>query len=178
LVGIGQSSVGIVELRRFVELILWTVYFTDHTVEWSYFESQAGSGFAQDTRKPISHAARRELAHYIEYARELMGSEPSGLGVNAVDSLKQCSHELNANVHPSEIAKASVKAPPHDDVSEAQIRKFSRLQHRVFASSCLLLAAYRRNQFQRFDAIRRAHFDWLIGHKLRRRVRQGPFGLT
>lgn len=177
LVGIGQQSVAMVELRRFLELVCWTVYFSDHPVEWRSFEVDSVAGFSQDTRKPISYSAHRELGHYIEYARELMSSEASGLAVGAVDGIKQVSRELNANVHAGQAAKAKVTKPPHEDVSNAMLRKFCGVQRQVFSSGCILLAAYQRSQFDRFSASARAHFDWLVGSRVRKQVRQGPFGL-
>ena len=178
LVSLGQPSLGAVELRRLVELTLWTVYFTDHPIEWRSFGQGSNAGFSQDARKPISYAARRELIHYFEYARELMSSEPSGLARNAIDAMKQLTQDLNASVHAGELAQSVRKIPPHEEVSDTALQKFRRLQQPVFANCCVLLAAYRRPQFDRFNAAARAHFDWLVGSKLRRAVRQGPFGLT
>jgi hypothetical protein len=106
-----------------------------------------------------------------------MESEPSGLATNAIDMMKQLTHKLNASVHAGELAQALRRIPPHEDVSNAGLQQFQRLQQPVFASCCLLLAAYRRRQFDRFNASARAHFDWLVGSKLRQAVRQGPFGL-
>jgi hypothetical protein len=174
LVSLGQASLGVAEMRRLVELTLWTVYFTDHPVEWRSFGQ---GGFSRDSRKPISYAARRELTHYFEYARELMGAEPSGLGTKAIDMMKQLTHDLNASVHAGELAQSVRRIPPHEEVSDALLQRFKRLQQQVFANCCLLLAAYRRRKFDRFNATARAHFDWLVGSTLRRAVRQGPFGL-
>jgi hypothetical protein len=39
LTAIGQGAISKAELRRFLELIFWTIYFTDHPVEWSEFNS-------------------------------------------------------------------------------------------------------------------------------------------
>jgi hypothetical protein len=177
LVGMGQQSVAMVELRRFVELICWTVYFSDHPVEWQCFQQEPGGGFSQEGRKPISYAAHRELSYYVEYARELMQAEESGLAVEAVDGIKQASHQLNAAVHAGQLAHATVMKPPHEPISETGLRKFSAVQRQVFANCCVLLSAYCRPQFDGLNAAGRAHFDWLVGAKLRRKVRQGPFGL-
>jgi hypothetical protein len=175
LAGLGQASLGAAEMRRFVELTLWTVYFTDHPVEWRSFGQ---GGFSRDVRKPISYAARRELTHYFDYARELMSAEPSGLGTKAIDMMKQLTQDLNAAVHPGELAQSVRRIPPHEEVSDAALRRFNRLQQPVFANCCLLLAAYRRREFDRFNAAARAHFDRLVGPTLRRAVRRGPFGLV
>jgi len=80
LVSVGQPVVAQAELRRFVELIFWAIYFTDHPVEWKTFVDKTQAGFSRDQRKPIAYAANRELAFYTEYALELMEPEPSGLG--------------------------------------------------------------------------------------------------
>jgi hypothetical protein len=77
LTAIGQASVAKADLRRYLELMLWTIYFTDHPIEWNEFQKQTAAGFARDQHKPISFSAHRELGHYLDYARELMESEPS-----------------------------------------------------------------------------------------------------
>ncbi len=177
LLSLGQPSLGAVELRRLVELTLWTVYFTDHPIEWRSFGGGSNAGFSQDARKPISYAAHRQLIHYFEYALELMDSEPSGLATNAIGVMKQLTHKLNASVHAGELAQSVKRIPPHEDVSDTVLQEFKRLQQPVFANCCLLLAAYRRREFDRFNASARVHFDWLVGAKLRQAVRQGPFGL-
>jgi hypothetical protein len=177
LAGIGQASVAETELRRFVELILWALYFTDHSVEWNKFNQKTTSGFAQDARKPISYAAHRELGFYLEYAYELMENEPSGLGMKAVDEIKQSVRKLNAAVHAGRLARELGKILPHDQVTEPTFRNFCTIQRQTFASCCLLLAAYQRKSFDTLSASSRAHFDWLVGAKLRREVRKGPFGL-
>ena len=176
LVGVGQSSVAETELRRFVELVLWAVYFTDHPIEWKRFVDKT-SGFSKDLRRPISYAAHRELGFYMEYALELMEAEPSGLGVAAVENVKQGVKKLNAAVHAGRLALTTGKIPPHDDMKEAAMLGFSKIQRLVFANCTLLLAAYRRSAFDQLNAVSRAYFDWLVGHKLRRDVRRGPFGL-
>jgi len=178
LVGMGQQSVAMVELRRFVELVCWTVYFSDHRVEWQCFQQEPGVGFSQEGRKPISYAAHRELSYYVEYARELMQAEESGLAIEAVDGIKQASHQLNASVHAGQLASATVMKPPHEPISDAGLRRFSAVQRQVFANCCILLSAYCRPQFDKLNAVGRAHFDWLVGARVRKRVRQGPFGLT
>jgi hypothetical protein len=178
LVGIGQGAVAEAELRRFVELILWTIYFSDHPVEWRLFENATGDGFAQDQRSPISYAAHRQLRFYLDYVIELMSSEPSGLATQAGKDLEQALRKLNAAVHAGQLARGAVKAPPYDDLSETKLRSFAKLQRSTFAGCVLLLAAYRRDRFDKLNAGARAYFDWLIGTKLRKEVRGGPFGLS
>ncbi len=177
LVSVGQQSVATVDLRRVVELIFWTIYFSDHPVEWRSFNAESGSGFSRDTRKPISYSAHRELAYYLDYAKELMNSEESGLGNCAVDGVRQACHELNAVVHAGQMAKAAARKPPHEDISEPDLRKFGDLQRRVFANCSVVFAAYNRRRFDQLGAGARAHFDWLVGLAIRKKVRQGPFGI-
>jgi hypothetical protein len=176
-VSVGELSVAALELRRFIELVCWTVYFSSHPVEWQRFESGSTSGFSQDVRKPISYAAHRELSYYVEYAKELMASEPSGLGTGSVDALKQASHELNSAVHAGELARLKSGVPVIDTLSDRDFRDFGRIQRRVFSNSCILLAAYKRSRFDRLNAAARAHLDWLVGPKVRRQLRSGAFGL-
>jgi hypothetical protein len=176
LIGTGQFSVAEVELRRFLELTVWTVYFTDHPVEWEHF-IDGTKGFSQDSRRPISFASHRELSFYTEYASELMEREPSGLGGAALSNLKQALHRLNSNVHAGRLAKLTSPIPPHDKMDEDSLKSFSRIQRLSFANCCLLLGAYRRGKFNGMQAVARDHFDWLMGPKLRKDVRKGPFGI-
>ena len=150
---------------------------SDHPVEWRSFKAGSGTGFSQEMRKPISYSAHRELNYYVEYARELMNSDASGLGIKAVDGIKQVSHQLNAAVHAGQMAQSTIRKSPHEEISETDLRKFGGVQRRVFSNCCVLLAAYCRPQFDRLNAAARAHFDWLVGSKVRKQVRQGPFGL-
>jgi hypothetical protein len=177
LVSVGQSSAADAELRRFTELALWTVYFTDHPIEWRAFNQKTGGGFSQDARRPISYSAYRQLRFYLEYAFELMEQEPSGLGAKALNGVDQALSRLNAAVHAGRLARATNRIPPHDDVTEPALRSFARLHRLTFSNCILLLAAYRRARFDHLNAVARAHFDWLIGPNLKREVRKGPFGL-
>ena len=177
LVGIGQSSVASAELRRFVELILWTVYFSDHPVEWRTFLANRTKGFTQDVRQPISYAAHRQLNAYLDYAHELMNTEPSGLGKTSVEGVRQAVWDLNSMVHAGRIAREARKLPPHDDVSDSALQSFLKIQRATFSNCCILLGAYRRERFDKLNAVSRSYFDWLIGPTARKKVRAGPFGI-
>jgi len=178
LVAIGQSSVASAELRRFLELALWTIYFTDHPIEWRVFLNNKSKGFAQDIHQPISYAAHRQLNAYLDYAGELMGAEPSGLGKTAIEGLRQVVWELNSMVHAGRIAREARKLPPQDDVSETALRSFLKIQRATFSNCCILLCAYRREKFDKLNAVSRSYFDWLVGPSARKRVRAGPFGIS
>jgi hypothetical protein len=177
LSAIGQTSVAKAELRRFLELLFWTVFFTDHAVEWKEFQKQSGSGFARDQHKPISFSAHRELGYYFDYARELMEAEPSGLATDSLDRLREVSHRLNAAFHPGHLAIAKERAAPFEKPNAELLREFAKLHRAVFSNSCIIFAAYRRARFDVLDASSRAQFDWLVGAKARKRIRSGPFGL-
>jgi hypothetical protein len=177
LVGLKQTSVATIELRRFCELVFWSVYFTDHPIEWASFERSPSSGFVRDINKPINYCAHRELTFYSNYARELMADEPSGISVEAVDSLRQVQEELSAVVHPGRIASAKPRVPPFDDVSPDSLTKFALVQRQVFSRCCILLAAFKSRRFDRLQPMHRAHFDWIVGAATEKRIRQGPFGL-
>lgn len=177
LTAIGQGTIAKAELRRFLELLFWTIYFTDHPVEWSVFKSQSGTGFARDQHQPIAYAAHRELGYYVDYARERMESEPSGLGTQSLNELKQVSHQLNAAVHAGQLARAKGKSAPFESPEQKLLQDFGKFQRAVFSNSCILFAAYRRAQFGALNAAARTEFDWLVGTKLRKQIRSGLFGL-
>lgn len=176
LAGIGQVSVAKTELRRYLELILWTIYFTDHPREWKEFEKK-GSGFARDVHRPISYAAHRELVHYLDYARELMHGELSGAVKESIDLIRQSSHVLNAAVHPGQLARTKGKLAPFESPSAQTLKEFARLQRDVFSGSCVLVAAFQISKFNSLNASAKAHFEWLLRPRLRKQIKTGPFGL-
>jgi hypothetical protein len=177
LVVIGQSSAALTELRRFVELIYWTIYFTDHPVEFQEFRSSS-AGFTRDSARPISFAAHRELIYYIAYAKELMSAEPSGIALKAISSTEAVTRTLNSFVHAGRVARSTTKVPPYDSVEDKDLKDFARLQRATFASCCTVLAAYRRVKFNKMPAVARSYFDMLVGSATRKQIRSGPFGLS
>lgn len=178
LVAIRQTSIARVELRRFIELCNWSIYFTDHSVEWTHFASEPKKGFQNNIENPISYCAHREASFYSNYVLERMKDEPSGIGHQAISSLKQISSELNAAVHPGDIAISTQKIPPVDDISEQMLMNFNKTQKTVFSNSCILIAAFNRKQFGKLPPMHRAYFDWLVGTKLKKNIRAGAFGLA
>ena len=177
LVAVRQTSIARVELRRFIELCNWSIYFTDHSVEWTHFVSEPRKGFQNNIEKPISYCAHREASFYSNYVLERMKDEPSGIGRQAISSLKQFSSELNAAVHPGDIAISTRKIPPVDDISEKMLMNFNKTQKAVFSNSCILIAAINRKKFNNLPPMHRSYFDWLVGTKLRKNIRAGAFGL-
>ena len=173
----GQISIAMVELRRFIELCYWSIYFTDHAVEWSHFASDPKQGFQNNLDNPISYCAHRGMHFYSNYAKERMKGEPSGIGLKAIISLRDITGELNEKVHPGSIASAGKKLPPIDDISEAALKSFGKIQKKVFLNVAILMAAFNRNQFNKLPPMHRAYFDWLVGATLRKAIRAGSFGL-
>jgi len=177
LTAIGQGSIAKAELRRFLELFFWTIYFTDHPVEWTEFKSATSGAFARDQHQPIAYAAHRELGYYLDYTKELMESEPSGLAGQSLIELRHANHHLNAAVHAGHLARAKGKSAPFEKPELEILQDVGKLQRTVFSRTCLVLAAYRAARFGALSAGARAEFDWLVGANLRKQIRSGPFGL-
>jgi hypothetical protein len=176
--GAGQSSILKVELRRFIELTLWAVYFTDHPVEWQNFSGKRGAGFSRDAHKPISFSAHRELAAYFDYAKEYMEAEPSGIALLSLSRLLADNRQLNAAVHAGEIARSPLRNPPIETFTAAEAEKIASLTKRVLGHAIVVLAAFHKDGFDALPAGAKAHFDWLVGPRIKRQVRSGPFGLA
>lgn len=166
-----------VELRRFIELIIWHVYFEDHAVEWKRFEGDPRRGFVREMDDPIDFCAHRELTFYLNYAKSRMADEPSQIAARAVDQLRKEQSILNADVHPTGIVGHGITKFPLDAIGEVELKSLNNTQRSVFGNACILLAARHMPQFNRLGAMHRAHFDWLIGSKTAKEIRSGPFGL-
>jgi hypothetical protein len=177
IVGVGQLAVGRIELRRFIELLFWTTYFTDHPIEWANFASNPAAGYGKSLDNPIDFCARRESTFYANYAKERMNEEPSGLGAEAVHSLRRALRELNSIVHPGGIATSKLRIPPFEEVGKDSLVEFSRSLRGVLGHGCILAAAINRRGFDRFPPMHRAHLDWLIGIEKSKKLREGAFGL-
>jgi hypothetical protein len=177
LAAVGQSSVAVVELRRLVELTFWTIYFTEHPVEWASFEATPTAGMFPAIDQPIRYCAHRGLKFYLDYGAERLEAEPSGLGSEAVKQIGIVKDELNAVVHPGKLSVSPGRIPPFEGTSDAELRRFAALQQKVFANICLALAATFRKEFNRLPAMHRAQFDRLVGSAIAKRIRSGAFGL-
>ena len=166
-----------IELRRFMELIVWDFYFEEHPVEWDRFSTNPTHGFTRDDKDPIEYCAHRELDFYLNYAKSRVIDEPSKLASEAVAKLRLLKGTLNEAVHPGSGAHLTRRAVPLDTIDEKALRGFGELQRSVFGSACLLIAALRRRRFDNLPPMHRAHFDWLMGDKLAKTIRSGPFGI-
>ena len=177
LVAVGQVSVAQIELRRFLEVTFWIVYFSDHPVEWFHFAKAPDRGYAQHATDPIAFGAHREMGFYAGYAKELMKSERSGLAAEAVTKLRELYRRLSATVHPGSLAVGKTNIAPIEPAEGKVTEAFLNTFKRVSASACLLLAAFNTEQFRTLDATARANFDWLIGTRVKKSLQAGPFGL-
>jgi len=166
-----------VELRRFIELVIWHVYFEDHPVEWKRFEGEPKRGFVRDVEDPIDYCAHRELTFYLNYARSRIAEQPSKAARLAVEQLRKDQGVLNADVHPASAVGPGTTKFPLDAIGEDELSELNAVQRSVFGSACVLLAARHTSRFNGLPAMHRAHFDWLVGSKVAKEIRGGPFGL-
>jgi hypothetical protein len=178
LVSIRQLGAAKIDLRRFVELISWSVYFHDHPVEWNRFRESPTGGFVRELDDPIEYCAHRELTFYLNYAKSRLKDEPSGIPKAAVDRLRLLQATLNASVHPGTDAHATTHRIPLDEISEDNLKEFYDTQKSVFMDACILVSAIHKTRFNSLSATSRALFDWLVGSQLSKQIRSGPFGLA
>ena len=177
LVSTRQLGPAKIELRRFMELIVWDVYFSDHRIEWEAFRANPTHGFTRDEKDPVEYCAHRELDYYLNYAKARVAAEPSGIASEAVEELRLAKGWLNEAVHPGAGAGLTGSVVPLDVIDANALDHLAGLQRSVFASSCVLVASIRRRLFDRLPAMYRGHFDWLVGGQRAKKIRGGPFGL-
>ena len=178
LAAAGQVSVAKVELRRLVELTFWTIYFSEHPVEWSSFKASPSDGFFPNIDKPIRYCAHRGLKFYLDYAAERFEQEPSGLAIEAVKQIRAAGDQMNAIVHPAQLSVTPGRIPPFEDVSESALRAFCKIQKSVCSNVCIALAAMFTQKFNKLPPMYRANFDRLIGSTTAKQLRSGAFGLA
>jgi hypothetical protein len=176
LVSLGQISAAQAEVRRLLELVAWTIYFTDHRREWFEFSSIASKGFTQNQRTPIAYAAHREANFYLEYLDELMLLDESGLGKRSVEGLKHVHHRLNAVIHPGTLARGTT-SPPFDDLDDAKLESFHGLLRDALGNAALLLCAYCKDRYSSMAAGPKAHLLYLLSPQQRGTLSKGDFGL-
>ena len=177
LVAVGQLPASHNELRRFVEVVFWCIYFTDHPVEWRSFSGAPNRGFVKDITTPITFCAFRERAFYSNYAEELFKRESSGIATVAAKELAAFYNELNADVHAAHAATSSSLKAAWDSLTNAELATLAKRQRLICANACIVLAAYFRKGFERLPPVHRAWFDWLVGMNTAKRIRSGQFGL-
>ena len=167
----------LVELRRFLEIVFWNIYFHDHPIEWRCFSQDPASGFSREVERPISFCAHRELGFYVNYSQELFSDEPSKIAVEAVVECQSVIRDLNAKVHAAALARTRRRQVKFTVCSYTEAKYLCDKSLKVFSSAALILCAAHRKRFDRFGPVARAYFDLLIGPKMAKRVRSGRFGL-
>ena len=163
------------DVRRFLELIIWYVYFVDHPIEWQVFLEQP-TGYTRADDRPILYCARRNFQWYMDYARERFSKDASLACGPAIESLangwKDCSRFVHAGVR----EKGSDLQPPFEMPTQATVRQFQSQCRDAFASGCLLLSAVYPPQLSSLTAVDRAWFDWLVGPTASKAIRSGEVG--
>jgi hypothetical protein len=177
LLAVGQITVSRIELRRFIELAIWSVYFTEHPVEWACFQGSHREGYTKTIDSPIAYSAHRETGFYLNYAKERLNAEPSGIAARSVGLLVQQRNELNAAVHPDDIAISNRRLPPFEKPSAKELTKIAESLRSVYANAAVVLAAVGTKRFNSLPPMHRAHFDWLVGPRLEKEIRKSAFGL-
>jgi hypothetical protein len=177
LVATGQLRGVRGELRRFIELVFWCVYFSDHPVEWTAFAQNPTRGYSSERSDPITYCAFRERAFYTNYAQELFSRETSGIALEAANALAAICNELNPDAHAGRAAAGRRLIPAWDALDAPQLAALANTNRSACAAACIILAAYLKRQFNRLPAVNRAWFDWLVGPSMAKRIRSGAFGL-
>jgi hypothetical protein len=178
LVLLGQLPVATRELRRVVELCFWTIYFSDHPIEWGSFMASPNLPVVRELETPISYCAHRDAVFYANYARERMGAEPSKIALTSINELRKLiSERLNYAVHASEIASTGRKMPAFSTCSKQELMDFGTLYRQVCAHACIAICALDRWSFDRLQVMQRGLFDWLITRKTSKSIRAQEFGL-
>ena len=148
---LGQPGLSRLALRQAIELTFWTIYFSEHSVEWVSFEGNPSLSRGEPT-SPIRHAAHREPAFYRAYARELFESESSRhylrLGGSAVSRLWSPVGGDSPNKH----RYKPRLGPAIEDQSARQLAAFRKIHREVCASICIALAALTTSRFKRVPA--------------------------
>lgn len=180
LVALGQLGLTYVELRRFVELICWFVYFRHHPVEWDEFLAGTTKGLSTQMDDPIAYCARRETSFYLRYAKSLFRPEVSGVCAPAVRVLAEQYTTLHRFAHAATAAASRVSwlRLPTDPMSRKNLSDLARKQRKVFSSGCIAAFGVVPNALGRLDAVERAWFDWLIGAENSKGLRGSEFGMT
>lgn len=177
LIAAGQIDAAKRDLRRFIEVVLWCVYFSDHSVEWSLFEANPTGKRADDPRQPIRYCAFRDRTFYSDYALELFSGEPSGMAKEAVTELSTVYGVLNPFAHGGHAVTAASFEPSLDDLTSTVLSEYRELFQRVCSNACITLAAFFTSQFDSLPAMNRGWFDWVVGKTRAKRLRSGRFGL-
>jgi hypothetical protein len=177
LIASGQLPASCNELRRFMEIVLWCIYFTDHRIEWTAFARNPSRGFEKDLTTPITFCAFRERTFYSNYAQELFATEESGTALEAAREISRVYGQLNAKVHAAHVATMTRKKPAWDATNRHELSEFAITLNDVAANSCIMLSAFFKSRFDKLPPVHRAWFDWLVGSSRAKLIRAANFGI-
>lgn len=175
LLALQQRSLLRVELRRFIELVTWYPYFSEHPIEWSDFVSSPDEGFARSLENPIAYCAHRERAFYSNYIKERYGRDRSGLVCSANADLSKAYTALSFHVHATSALRPSGFSgvlEGQDTVEESAAQKLLR---EILSSGCIVAAAVKPSKVSTLSAVERGWFDWLVGNGRSMKIRAGDF---
>ena len=177
LVCIRQYSLINVELRRFIECILWYTYFADHPVEWEVFEFIPNRDWGKKKEKPIETAATASINYYLRYVDERMSVEPSGLAKAAAGVFRTEYAKLSNYIHGATPAMNGSLALAFDREDVRQHSKLKTRCHKILKSGCILVAALNVKLLEHLTTTERKYFDRLVSPSTAKKIREKPFGV-
>ena len=177
LVCIRQYSLVNVELRRFIECIIWYTFFSDHPVEWEMFKDNPGRSWKKKPEKPIETAASAPTNYYFRYLQERMTQEPSGLAKQAIDVFRNEYDTLSMYIHGAKPAIDGTLALAFDREDPEQYRLIKNRCYNVLKSGCIVVAALKKELLNNLSTTERKYFDKLVSPSTARKIREQPFGL-
>ena len=177
LICLGQTGSTYLELRRFIEMTFWCLYFVDHQIEWDFLKLNMGKGYVHEDDEPISYSAHRELSYYIRYAKELFEKEVSGLGSVCLNVLSTDVSQLNFQIHPTSLIDSDFENSCYHKMTSSEFASFSALIKRVLSNASIVIALKFLKSFQNLPAMNRAMFDALVGKEREIILRSPDIGI-
>lgn len=177
LILMSQSQAAEVELRRVIELMFQTFYFSDHPVEWDMLVRQPQRSIQHERDNPIAGNAYREPSYYRLYAKERFAAEPSGIAAKSIDRLGVEYGNLSSAAHAPAATDSRAIRPVVENLSGYVLGRFSSRFKMICADVCAVASAFSPTQFDALQPVYRAWYDWLLGPEIAKKVRSGKFGL-
>jgi hypothetical protein len=174
---VSQGEAAEVELRRVIELLFLTTYFTDHPVEWDAFVRQPRGALQHERENPIAASAAREPAYYRGYAKERFLAEPSGIAKDAVGRLSVEYGNLSSAAHAPAGTEARTIHAVVSIPTPAVLGHFATRFKSIASDVCVVASALVPGEFDQLPPMYRAWFDWLLGQDAAKKLRGGKFGL-
>jgi len=174
LIACRQTTQASVEMRRFIELIVWFPYFSEHSVEWSEFTENPWTGFLKYDDNPIAFNAHREFSFYVSYIRERSKCGASSALALALADLSIAYADTSRSVHAAPLPSHG-KQPlgAVDDFDDARLKEFAEMHRTTAAAGLSVVAWSRADALQQLPAVERGLFDWLLGKKSANAARAG-----